>query len=117
MKIYNTGKDKWAHEQKVSGGIDEWHSYLGPCPECGARTFNYGGGWRCVAQYCSNNAGNPAPSVGPTPTWWDTDINVYMDGNAWCATRDDFIDLQQSNAGFGDTPREAVKNLLESEGS
>jgi hypothetical protein len=38
-------------------------------------------------------------------------INLIMDGNSWCAYRDGFINLQESNAGFGDTPDEAIKDL------
>lgn len=37
---------------------------------------------------------------------------VFMDGNAWCAVRPDFINLQESPAGFGETP-EAARNQLE----
>jgi len=40
---------------------------------------------------------------------------TYMDGNAWCATRPDFINLQESLAGFGDTEQEAIANLVEQE--
>jgi hypothetical protein len=40
-------------------------------------------------------------------------VNVFLDGNAWCATLDGFVNLQESVAGFGDTPRAAVENLLE----
>jgi hypothetical protein len=35
-----------------------------------------------------------------------------MDGNAWCATRHDFVNLQESPAGFGDTPMIALGELL-----
>jgi len=42
-------------------------------------------------------------------------IKVEMDGNAWCATRDGFINLQICPAGFGDTPQEAINELLEEE--
>lgn len=38
--------------------------------------------------------------------------HIRKDGAAWCATHPDFIDLQVSPAGFGDTPEEAVANLL-----
>jgi hypothetical protein len=30
-----------------------------------------------------------------------------MDGNAWCAVQSDFVNLQESPAGFGATPEEA----------
>ena len=36
---------------------------------------------------------------------------VFKDGNSWCAVKPDFIDLQKSPAGFGDTPKEARKDL------
>lgn len=36
---------------------------------------------------------------------------VFKDGNAWCAVYPDFINLQESPAGFGDAPEEARANL------
>ena len=39
---------------------------------------------------------------------------AYMDGDAWCAVHPDFINLQESPAGFGDTP-EAARTALELE--
>jgi len=36
-----------------------------------------------------------------------------MDGDAWCATLDGFVNLQESVAGFGKTPRDAVSDLLQ----
>lgn len=36
---------------------------------------------------------------------------LYRDGNAWCATRKDFVNLQESPAGFGDTAIEALAAL------
>ena len=50
----------------------------------------------------------------------DEDAAVYAehigarlsrDGNQWFATRQDFVDLQQSPAGFGDTALEALAEL------
>ncbi len=32
------------------------------------------------------------------------DTRVFMDGDKWCAVRPDFVNLQESPAGFGDTP-------------
>lgn len=43
-------------------------------------------------------------------------IIIKMDGNAWCAHREDFVDLQASVAGFGPHPIGAVENLLYNEG-
>lgn len=38
--------------------------------------------------------------------------NVFMDGNAWCTTRGDFVNLHESNAGFGECELESLKNLI-----
>ncbi len=43
-------------------------------------------------------------------------INCEMDGNMWCATRPDFINLQESTAAFGDTRIAAINALLAVEG-
>jgi len=40
-------------------------------------------------------------------------ICLYKDGNAWCAVFGNFINLQESPAGFGDTTEEAIANLKE----
>lgn len=89
----------------------DYHHYLGPCPKCGTVCFDYGGGWRCLNYDCNNSANNPVSNLGPRPDWWNTNILVKMDGNAWCAHYTDFVDLQESKAGFGGTPDEAIKNL------
>lgn len=39
-------------------------------------------------------------------------ILIRKDGNNFCATLDDFIDLQASPAGFGDTKVEAIIGLM-----
>lgn len=38
-------------------------------------------------------------------------IRTFKDGNAWCAVKPDFVNLQESDAGFGDTPEAAIKEL------
>ena len=43
-------------------------------------------------------------------------INYFLDGNMWCAVRDDFINLQESVAGFGETQELARKELESNEG-
>ena len=40
---------------------------------------------------------------------------VFMDGNKWCCVADDFINPQESIAGFGDTPEEAKRDLAVAE--
>lgn len=107
------GEGSWTYGEKFYRSTlpHDYAHYLGPCPNCGTVCFDYGGGWRCMAMYCSKNASNPAPSVGPPPDWWNTNIRVMKDGNAWCAHYSDFIDLQESKAAFGSTPQEAVDNF------
>lgn len=107
------GTGGWAYGEQFQRSThkgDTGH-LLGPCPLCGSPCYDYGGGWRCRALYCNNNESNPAPNVGPTPDWWNTTIQVKKDGNAWCAHYDDFVNLQESVAAFGDTPEEAVHKL------
>lgn len=43
------------------------------------------------------------------------DFVFEMDGNMWCAHRPDFVDLQQSVAGFGATKLDALADLLRRE--
>ena len=38
-------------------------------------------------------------------------VRAFMDGNAWCAVKPDFINLQESDAGFGTTRESAIKAL------
>jgi len=45
----------------------------------------------------------------------ELNIRYEKDGNMWCATRPDFINLQESAAGFGATKLEANKDLKRNE--
>lgn len=110
-KKYNTGDSSWNHDEKMPG-YKEWHRYQGPCPDCGNRTFDYGGGWRCLDDYCRRSANNPAPSVGKAPEWWETNVNIKKDGNMWHAFYDDYTNPMESIEGFGETPQKAVDELL-----
>lgn len=40
---------------------------------------------------------------------------LFKDGNQWCATYADFINLQESPAGFGETWEEAARGLQSAE--
>jgi hypothetical protein len=59
--------------------------------------------WGCTDQ----DAGNYAEYVG---------AHLFMDGNEWCATKNDFVNFQESPAGVGATAREALTNLAKSLG-
>jgi len=39
-------------------------------------------------------------------------IKTFLDGNAYCATFEDFVNLMESPAGFGNTPEDAIEALL-----
>lgn len=39
-------------------------------------------------------------------------VFLFMYGDQICAVRDDFINLMESNAGFGFHPEEAIADLL-----
>lgn len=91
-------------------------------------------GWGGEAGFCDNRAFGNRPS-GQTIRRWDgfeyrkdglyagyvpglacpihggPKIRYCMDGNMWCATRADFINLQESNAGFGETKEAALVDL------
>lgn len=109
--IYDTKVQRWEYGKPIfeSGIASRW--LLGPCPQCGTITSTYGGSFSCHNDFCSNNAGNYAVSAEPKPEWWGDGTQVFMDGASWCAVNSDFINLQESPAGFGDTPKEAVKDL------
>jgi len=42
-------------------------------------------------------------------------IILKQDGNKWCATFEDFTNLMESPAGFGDLPIDAVIELFKSQ--
>lgn len=44
------------------------------------------------------------------------EYRVFRDGNAWCATSSGFVNLQESPAGFGASPMEALGELIVEEG-
>ena len=44
------------------------------------------------------------------------EVVIAMDGNQWCATRKSFRNLMEDIAGFGDTPVQAIVNLVFNEG-
>lgn len=99
------------------------------CPTCqaeccmkvggtgGPRTFyldTYGQiGYIC--RLCGTRGWGPGSSPGLICCYEPGDITVELDGNAWCAKRHDFVNLQESLAGFGDTQVDAVKDLRRQE--
>ena len=39
-------------------------------------------------------------------------VCFFQDGNMWCCVHGDFVNLQESPAGFGNTPQEAMDALI-----
>ena len=113
-RLYNTGKHMWRYGDPAKyddGRVT--HRMLGPCPRCGYPTIEYGGGFSCNNQHCMNSRFVFACHTPDTwADWWDKGILVLLDGESWCAHDENFIDLQESIAGFGDTPKEAVEDYL-----
>lgn len=78
--------------------------------------------WRCLVEAKAIGASNER--INELAEKWactDDDAQKFadclglqrsLDGNAWCATRADFNDLQTSPAGFGETCLEAIAGLL-----
>jgi hypothetical protein len=79
------------------------------------------GAWRIVVEAAA--AGADTKRIEQLADQWgcnDSDggayaehvgAHVYMDGDQWCATKNDFVNLQESPAGFGPTIREALTAL------
>ena len=59
--------------------------------------------WGCDGR----DAGRYAEHVG---------AHLFMDGDAWCATKNDFANAQESPAGFGPTPLDALTELAKALG-
>jgi len=79
------------------------------------------GAWRILVEASSLDA-NPARIKELADKWGcnDTDAQIYadslgvaltLDGNQWCATPPWFSNLQESEAGFGDTCLDALAAL------
>jgi hypothetical protein len=114
--------------------LSNHHRELNECGEgkCSVPMFAGGG----PAGFCDKPAFGTRPNA-PITTRWDgfsyrddglyagyvpglacrmhggPSTRVFKDGNAWCAVRSDFINLQESTAGFGDSPEAARAELGE----
>lgn len=61
-----------------------------------------------VAREAAKRAANPSDPQRTT-------VQVFPDGNQFCAVRPGFVNLQESIAGFGDTEADAVASLINAE--
>lgn len=108
---YDTGIRRWRYGSPATyedGRV--LSSLLGPCPRCGYPTKEYGGGFSCRNSNCLNSAMLfTVHTADRWPDWWNEDIFVKLDGDSWFAYGPDFVDIQESTVGWGDTPNEAVE--------
>ena len=51
-------------------------------------------------------------NIGPKQLGTPLKIHYFKDGKAWRAVQSDFVNLQESPAGFGDTTEEAFDDLM-----
>jgi hypothetical protein len=82
---------------------------FGERPEGKTHTRYDGFEWRDDGLYAGYVPGLACPIHGGPK------IRYCMDGNMWMASRHDFINLQESWAGFGETKELALANLIENE--
>lgn len=79
------------------------------------------GAWRILVEASASDAYN-GDVVELAEKWGCTDedaqkyaefedFKLFMDGDHWCATRKDFVDIHESPCGFGKTALEAISNL------
>lgn len=108
---YYNGRTHWEYGTPVYQDGRVVRRLLGPCPNCGSVTSTYGGSYSCHNDYCPHSADNFVCNPGPTPGWWNTELRVFPDGDEWCAVGAGFENLQESPAGFGNTPQAAVDEL------
>ena len=84
-------------------------------------TEDRGNAWTILVEALA--CGADLAQIQELASWWhcnDADAQVYADrvrvllsknSDQWCATRKDFVDLQESPAGFGNTALEAMAEL------
>ena len=76
------------------------------CAEQTCRSFN-----RNISAVPPDQQYVPVEILLPSPSIPRSAICIFMDGDKCCAVHADFINLQESPAGFGDGPIEAIANL------
>lgn len=82
----------------------------GERPECREIRYADGSLHRTDGKYDGYVPGLACPAHGG-PTY-----RAFMDGTAWCAVMPDFINLQESPSGWGDTRAAAAADLLAATG-
>lgn len=80
------------------------------CPHCGAIAQWYGIATIHRHFSCSKCGADCSDLLDPPEEY-----EVFLDGDQWCAVRPDFINLQESPSGFGDTKDKAIAALIADE--
>jgi len=117
MSRHSECHEKVDAEGRGKCGVPMWYGHGGDAGFCNKEAYGlqvpcdtfidrdgirmrYGGGRSYSGVLCCAAHGGPK-------------VRTFMDGNAWCAVHPDFVNLQESAAGFGDTP-EAARLALSS---
>lgn len=89
----------------------------GPCGFCDEPAFGFREPTRYIMNYplgqmvaedCRYSGYVPALAC---PSHGGPKVRVFKDGSSWCAAHPDFINIQESDCAFADTPEEAKKLL------
>ena len=87
-------------------GTPMWWGHGAPAGLCDKAAYGKG-------QYVSAKGDVREAHALACPEHGGPDSRVFMDGNMWCAVYPDFVNLQESPAGFGPTPEDARAKLTE----
>lgn len=102
------------------------------CPTCQREgQMKYGASQRTPPEFAGDMMGQmtyecrtckqwgcgPGSSPGLICSFASSPFKTFIDGNMWCAVRHDFVNLQESLAGFGPTLYEAIVDYFKNEKS
>jgi hypothetical protein len=117
--VSTTGKHHHELNEQGEGkcSVPMWYGWGGDAGFCDERAFGpqtkeYLAGFR----YMNPQYNRPAYAPGlACPVHGGPKVRVCMDGNMHCAVRPEFVNLQESPAGFGATREEAIAALVADE--
>jgi hypothetical protein len=98
--IYKVKKRANTVDDWIAGAVD--YESEG---ECYTAVFTGFDAERCAREYVAWKNSVPVNAI-PAQA-----ICFFRDGDQWCAVHGDFVSLQESNAGFGATFDEAMRDL------
>ncbi len=94
--------ERWRRYIMVRGFISPFHPHNGVFTTEQAKSFVLGKSI-LTERPVDGHPGEETPLVM---------FRLFREGNAWCAAREPFVNIQESDVGFGEFPLEAVAELL-----